>query len=86
MGIEELRRQIDSIDDQILTLLNERAELVLKLGSLKKERGLPIRDPDRENTILARIQRKNKGPWDNESLVKLFEKIIELSRKLENEI
>ena len=86
MGIEELRRQIDSIDDQILTLLNERAEVVLKLGSLKKERGLSIRDPDRENTILARIQGKNKGPWDNESLVKLFEKIIEISRKLENEI
>ena len=85
MGIEELRKQIDSIDDQILALLNERAKLVLKMGSLKKERGLPIHDPTRENSILARLQGKNKGPWDNESLVKLFEKIIEESRKLEDQ-
>lgn len=86
MGIEELRRQIDSIDDQILALLNERARLVLKMGSLKKEKGLPIYDAGRENTILARIQEKNRGPWDNQSLVKLFEKIIEESRKLEDQI
>jgi chorismate mutase len=86
MGIEELRNQIDSIDNQILLLLNERAKLVLKMGSLKKEKGIPIYDPSRENSILARIKGRNKGPWDNESLAKLFEKIIEESRKLAGQI
>jgi chorismate mutase len=84
MGIEELRREIDAIDDQILALLNERAKLVLKMGSLKKEKDIPIYDPGRENSILARVQGKNEGPLDNETLVKLFEKIIEESRRLED--
>jgi chorismate mutase len=86
MELDELRKQIDAVDDQLLALLTERAKLILKMGSLKKEKGLPIHDPVRENIILTRIREKNQGPWDNKFLIKLYELIMEESRKLEDQI
>ena len=47
MGIEDWRAEIDAIDNELLRLINQRARLAMKVGSLKKSAGLPLSDPDR---------------------------------------
>ena len=56
--IQKLRKRIDEIDEQILRLLGERAEICRSIGLLKKEQGIPITDPSRENEVYAKIKVK----------------------------
>lgn len=85
-SLEELRAHIDLIDDQILDLLNERARLVLLVGKVKMAQGLPIHVPSREHVILTRLRERNRGPLNDETVVRLYDKIIEIFRRLEGEL
>jgi chorismate mutase len=82
--IEDLRQKIDSIEDSLISLLNERAKYVLEIGRIKKMQGLPIADSKREGLILKRVAKKNPGPMSNEFMVDVFKKIIDESIKLES--
>lgn len=82
--LENLRKEIDAIDAQLLDLFNRRAELVLKVGQVKQQMGLKLFDPEREEQILAAIKANNKGPLPNQSVARLFERIIDESRFLEH--
>jgi len=82
--IEELRQKIDSIEDSLISLLNERAKYALEIGRIKKTLGLPIADSKREEIILKRITEKNPGPVSNEFMVDVFKKIIDESIRLES--
>ena len=57
-GIQKLRKRIDEIDEQILRLLGERAEICRSIGLLKKEQGMPITDASRENEVYAKVRVK----------------------------
>ncbi|HDP99755.1 MAG TPA: chorismate mutase [bacterium] len=83
--IEQSRQRIDSIDRQLLQLLNERAEVALLIGKIKKENGLPIYDQSREDEILSKLQKKNRGPLSNGSIVKIFMTIIRENRNLQTQ-
>ncbi|MCL1957583.1 MAG: chorismate mutase [Fibromonadales bacterium] len=82
--IENLRQKIDSIEDSLISLLNERAKYALEIGRIKKTQGLPIADSKREEIILKRVAEKNPGPVSNEFMVDVFKKIIDESIKLES--
>jgi len=56
--IQKLRKKIDDIDESILRLLGERAEICRSVGLLKKENALPITDAVRENEVFANIRGK----------------------------
>ena len=77
------RRRIDAIDRQLVGLLNERATHAIALGGLKKERGLPIYQPSREEEVLQNVQEFNQGPLEGPALRRLFERIIDESRRIE---
>ncbi len=62
MDIEHWRKEIDEIDAELLRLLNMRARLALKVGALKQAADLPFCDPDRERTVLQRLQEINCRP------------------------
>ena len=81
--IEEWRRRIDAIDDQIVRLLNSRSACVLEIGRIKRALGLPLYSPDREGALLERVLRENPGPLDGPAVRRLFERIIDESRRLE---
>ncbi|TYP00351.1 chorismate mutase [Geothermobacter ehrlichii] len=83
MDFDQIREEIDRLDSELLRIFNRRAQLALDIGALKKERGLPIYDPDREKRILERVQQDNPGPLSNEAIVRLFERVIDESRSLE---
>ena len=58
--IEKLRGEIDALDDELLALVNRRAELARRIGGLKQ--GAPAYRPERETGILRRIAERNPGP------------------------
>ncbi|HEV2705494.1 MAG TPA: chorismate mutase [Pyrinomonadaceae bacterium] len=83
MRIEELREEIDTIDAELLRLMNRRALVAVQVGALKSSAGLPIHDPQRERTVLSRACRANDGPLDDDAVSKIFRLIIRESRRLE---
>ena len=83
MDIEHWRKEIDDIDAELLRLLNMRARVALKVGALKQAADLPCCDPDRERSVLQRLQEINSGPLDQRAIGKVFRRIINESRRLE---
>jgi chorismate mutase len=83
MTIDDLRAEIDRLDSELLKIFNQRAVLALRIGELKKESGLPIFDPGREKKIFQRMKNDNPGPLDDQAIVRLFERVIDESRRLE---
>lgn len=83
MTIDEIRNGIDRFDDELLRIFNQRAALALRIGEIKKKSGLPVYDPDREKNIFRRMKQENPGPLDDQAIVRLFERVIDESRRLE---
>lgn len=83
MSIDDLRQEIDRLDDELLRIFNERADIALKIGLIKKEVALPVYDPAREKRIFHRMKGQNPGPLDDHAIVRLFERVIDESRRLE---
>ena len=83
MDINELRIEIDRLDKELLRIFNERAGLALKIGEIKKERQMPVYDPEREKRIFVAMTAANPGPLEDSAIVRLFERVIDESRRLE---
>jgi chorismate mutase len=81
--IEAWRRRIDSIDDQLMGLLNSRSACAVEIGKIKRVLGLPVYSPEREASILERLMRENPGPLDALAVRRVFERIIDEGRRLE---
>jgi len=81
--LDDLRRQIDEIDAQLVRLLSARASCALEIGREKKQAGLDLYQPTRETEVLDNVQRLNTGPLDNDAVKRLFERIIDEARRLE---
>ena len=77
------REVIDGIDALLVELLNRRAVQAQRIGGAKREIGRPVYQPDREKLIFQRIEQANDGPLEDEALRRLFERILDESRRLE---
>ncbi len=56
--IDQLRKRIDEVDEEILRSLSKRTEICRALGSLKRKKKIPIKDIPRENDVYAQIRKK----------------------------
>ncbi len=83
MTLDELRVKIDTIDDTLLKLYNERMELVHQVGELKNTTGAPIYRPEREQAILNRLKDKNSGKLTDAAIDALFLEMFAVARNLE---
>lgn len=81
--IENPRAEIDSIDSEILSLLNRRAAIALRVGAVKAEKDASLVDPRRESEVLSRLTRDNPGPFDATSIENIFQRIIDESLALQ---
>jgi chorismate mutase len=81
--IDELRKRIDLLDDVLLRIFNERARLAIEIGNVKKGLGLAVFDPARERHIFTRMKQDNPGPLDDGAIIRLFERVVDESRRLE---
>jgi chorismate mutase / prephenate dehydratase len=84
MGLEDWRSQINALDDDLLRLLNQRAELALRVGESKKDSGLAVCDHTRERAVTERMCSINEGPLDDRAVVELFRAIIHESRRIQS--
>lgn len=83
--IAVLRTEIDTVDADLVRLLNRRAGWALQIGEIKRAMGRRIYEPEREAEIIARVGHLNGGPLSRAALQRLFERIIDESRSLERE-
>jgi len=82
MTIEDWRAEIDAIDNEVLRLLNRRVQMAVEVAKLKQAAELPMGDPNRERDVLSRACRANRGPLEDQAVVKLFRAIIRESRRI----
>ena len=85
-ALDELRRNIDSIDEEILELINKRLEIAIAIGKIKEKNGEPIIDTARENSIIDRLVRRNEGPVGTDTIENIFRIIIAGSREIQRQI
>lgn len=84
MKIEEYRKAIDDIDDQLLQLLNKRAKLALNIGMEKFEKRISVLAAKREKEIFERLNRLNQGPLQEQHIHEIFTAIFAASKNLQH--
>ena len=85
LELRRLRARIDTLDKQIVELLNQRAELAVEVGRTKAALGRPaVRDAEREREILVRIAMANDGPMPQADLLALYRRLFAATRALES--
>lgn len=83
MTLNELRLEINKLDNDLLELLNRRMEYVQKVGELKQNDGSSIYRPEREKEIIQRLCEQNQGHLTPESIEAIYMEIFAVSRNLE---
>src|SRR5947209_2429224 len=85
--LDELRDDIDRIDEVLVRLLNERARVACEVGKLKKELGIDVYQPEREKAVLKHVRGvAAEGPLGSDAIARLFERIIDEARRLERRV
>ena len=81
--LKEFRDRIDRLDEELVRLLNARASCANEIGHLKDQVGMETYQPSRESQVLEHVRGVNPGPLDSGAITRLFERIIDESRRLE---
>jgi chorismate mutase/prephenate dehydratase len=85
-SLASLRQEIDRLDQQLVELLNRRAEVVVRVGQFKQDRGLEVWSSAREDEVIAQALAASRGPLPPETLRIIFRELISGSRALERPI
>jgi chorismate mutase/prephenate dehydratase len=80
-ALVKARREIDAVDRELLGAVNRRLELVATLHEHKAANDLPLRDPGREDSMIAALQEENPGPLSDAGVDALFRFVLDLIRK-----
>jgi chorismate mutase len=83
MDISDWRNKIDELDRKLAALLNERAAAAVEIGRLKRNTSLPVYEPDREQAVIANVQRSNAGPLSERDLAQIYERIMDVMRSIQ---
>ena len=84
--LDKYRKEIDEIDKKILALLGERVALFKKIGLLKKQQQLPIKDNEREAAKLTELSKQAEELGIDASFIKdIWKRIFKESYKIEEE-
>lgn len=84
--MDRLRERIDQVDRELVRLLNQRAGLALEIGRLKRQKGWPVYDPDRERKIFSMVAGASRGPLTAGAIRRLYERVLDESRRLEGRV
>ena len=86
LSVAALRAEIDQIDEVLVRLLDSRTRCAYAIGRVKRTEGTPVYEPGREASVLAHVRAVNQtlgGPLDDEAIARLFERIIDESRRIQ---
>ena len=79
--IRQLRQQISDTDRALVEAFNKRLQLVAQIKEYKDSRGIDFVDPEREEWMLAYLQRANRGPLSGEGLRDLLQHVLDLTKR-----
>jgi len=85
MDIAEWRKKIDELDRRLVELLNQRAQAAHEIGKLKRDIGMPIYEPDREQAVFGNVRKLNQGPLPDRDLLRIYERIMDVMRQIQKE-
>ena len=80
--IDELRSEIDEIDDGLVSLFLQRLAVVKEIGKAKETHSLSVEDKDRENAVIERLA-INKTDEEKKKITELYNKIFDISKETE---
>ncbi len=83
--LDQLRQELDTLNLDILDLINKRAEIAHQIGQVKKKQGMNRFDPVRERAMLDTITDHNEGPFEHSTVEKLFKEIFKASLELQED-
>ena len=83
LNIDDWRKEIDSIDERLVKLLNARSRCAIEIGRIKRKAGLPVYSPSREAEVIRNVINASGGPLEPDAVRRLFERIIDESRRIE---
>jgi chorismate mutase/prephenate dehydratase len=87
MSLDDHRKRIDAIDDQLLALLGERAAVAEEIGAIKREAGaVTLHDPEREQRVLDRLAKLGAGRFPQGAIRAVFREIISACLSLEQPV
>ncbi len=86
MPLTAIRQKIDALDDQLIALLNDRAELVHQVGEIKKKDGLEIYAPEREESLLQGLVAKSRGRLPEKSIRAIYREVMSAALALEQDL
>nr|MCU0797997.1 prephenate dehydratase [Akkermansiaceae bacterium] len=86
MNLDDIRRDIDLIDRELLDLLSRRADLVHEVGVVKKRDGLQIYAPEREAALLEKLVAMNQGRLPEKSIRAIYREIMSAALALEDDL
>jgi chorismate mutase-like protein len=81
--LAQYRVQIDSLDTQILALLNERACIAESIGDAKSAAGLPVVELSREKAVVERMVERNQGPLEGEAVGRIYQAVMLEMRRIQ---
>ena len=82
--LEACRQEIDSIDQRIVELIQQRAQVVKEVGVIKREAHLPVRVASREQQVIEKAQELAKGgPLPADAVGRIYQKVVEEMRNWE---
>jgi chorismate mutase len=85
MDISDWRKKIDELDRQLVELLSQRAQAAHEIGKLKLAAGMPIYEPDREQSVFTNVKKVNRGPLPDQDLIRIYERIMDIMRQIQKE-
>ena len=70
MAMDALREHVTALDEELIALIGRRRDLVLEIGRMKGELGLPVMDPKREANVVKRAAQLSRGLGVDEELTR----------------
>jgi chorismate mutase/prephenate dehydratase len=83
MNLDELRKKVDALDDELVRLLNERTKIALEIGKLKDADAGEVFVPARERAVLDRLRERNEGPLSAGSVEAIYREIMSAALSLQ---
>lgn len=83
MELQELRQQIDSIDEQLVAIFKQRMHLASTIAEYKRENGMPVLDASRERALLAKVAERSGEELEDYTRT-LYSTILALSRSYQH--
>ena len=85
MDLDELRKEIDAVDAEIVKLFEKRMEISEHIATYKQQAGIPVRDEAREKEKILKVQNLTHTEFNRKHIEELYTVLMALSRKLQEE-